>query len=184
MATTRRIYSIYLSLAQSADTLRDFLVAKGDTVSSTVMMLADKNRSKLLARWGEEMDELCGVLDGSHDDPYLMEATQCFYWASLFAASAGTTWEALDFEAQRRAAVASGIGSVAELRAASVRLVSLGADHAKPEKLFLLWNVADHLYRQQTKPDQQWSLEQLMESDYQEMLKRPYLKPFLDATAP
>lgn len=184
MATPRRIYSIYLSLAQSADTLRDFLIAKGDQVSSTVTNLADKDRGKLLMRWGEEMDELCGVLDGSHDDPYLMEATQCFYWASLFAASAGTTWEALDFEGQRRDAVASGIGSVPELRAACARLVSLGAEQAKPEKLFLLWNVADRLYRLQTKSDDQWSLEQLMESDYQEMLKRPYLKPFLDATAP
>ena len=39
MATPRRIYSIYLGLAQSADTLSDFLIAKGDTVSSTVSLL-------------------------------------------------------------------------------------------------------------------------------------------------
>jgi hypothetical protein len=180
MATPRRIYGIYLSLANAAETLSDFLSAKGDKVSSTVTLLVKRDRALLLTRWGEEMSELCGVLDGSHDDPYLMEATQCFYWASLYAASAGTSWAALDFEGQRRNAVLSGISSVPELLAASQRLVALGSAQAKPEKLFLLWLVADRLYRLQTKPDQQWSLEQLMEADLQEMLKRPYLKPFIE----
>ncbi len=180
MTTPRRIYGIYLRLAHAAGTLSEFLTAKGEKVSSTVKLLAQKDRALLLSRWGEEMAELCGVLDGSHHDPYLMEATQCFYWASLYAATAGTTWEALDFEAQRRTAVTSGITDVVELRAACTRLVALGAEKAKPEKLFLLWNVADRLYRLQTKLESQWTIEQLMESDYQEMLKRPYLVPFLD----
>jgi hypothetical protein len=180
MATPRRIYGIYLGLAQAADTLKDDLTAKGEQVSGTVSLLVKRDRNLLLARWGEEMAELCGVLDGSHGDPYLMEATQCFYWASLYAASARTSWAALDFEGQRRNAVVSGITSVPELLAASQRLVALGPGQAKPEKLFLLWLVADRLYRQQTRPDQQWSLEQLMEADLQEMLKRPYLKPFIE----
>ncbi len=179
MATPRRIYGIYLSLAQSAATLSDFLSAKGERVSGTVGMLAKPDRALLLARWGEEMAELCGVLDGSHDDPYLMEATQCFYWASLYAASAGTAWSALDFEGQRHLAALSGIASVTELLAAAQRLVALGHGQAKPEKLFLLWLVADRIYRQQTVPEKQWSLEQLMEADLQEMRKRPYLQPFL-----
>ncbi len=182
MATPRRIYGIYLGLAQAADALSDFLSAKGEQPSSTVSLLVKRDRDLLLARWGEEMGELCGVLDGSHDDPYLMEATQCYYWASLYAASAGTSWAALDFEGQRRNAVTSGITSVPELSAASQRLVALGSAQAKPEKLFLLWLVADRLYRMQTKPDQQWSLEQLMEADLQEMLKRPYLRPFIEQT--
>ena len=180
MATPRRIYGIYLGLAQAADTLGDFLSAKGEQVSSTVTLLRQRDRDLLLRRWGEEMGELCGVLDGSHDDPYLMEATQCFYWASLYAASAGTSWTALDFEGQRRQAVVSGISSVTELLAACQRLVALGAAQARPEKLFLLWLVADRLYRLQTAPDQQWSLEQLMEADLQEMRKRPYLRPFIE----
>jgi phosphoribosyl-ATP pyrophosphohydrolase len=183
MATPRRIYGIYLSLAQAAPTLSDFLSAKGETVSSTVTLLVKRDRELLLRRWGEEMSELCGVLDGSHADPYLMEATQCFYWASLFAASAGTSWAALDFEVQRRNAVASGIATVPELLAACRRLTALGSAQAKPEKLFLLWLVADRLYRLQTRPDQQWSLEQLMEADLQEMLKRPYLRPFIEQQA-
>ena len=50
---------------------------------------------------------------------------------------------------------------------------------AKPEKLFLLWNVADHLYREKTPREDQWTLEQLLEADLQDMLKRPYLAPIL-----
>ena len=59
------------------------------------------------------------------------------------------------------------------------RLVGLGPTIAKPEKLFLLWNAADWIYRRQTKPDSQWSLEQLMEADLQDMKKRSYLEPIL-----
>jgi phosphoribosyl-ATP pyrophosphohydrolase len=178
MATPRRIFRIYQRLAESAEEVRDFLSAKGER-SGTVDLLVKKDRAKLLARWGEEMTELCGVLDGSHDDPYLMEATQCFYWAALFAVTGGATWEAIDFEFQRRQAVTSGILTVPELLAASARLATLAPERVKPEKLFLLWNVADRIYRLQTKPDAQWSLEQLMEADLQDMAKRPYLAPIL-----
>lgn len=182
MATPRRIFRIYHRLAESAEEIRDFLSAKGEK-SGTVDLLAKKDRAKLLARWGEEMTELCGVLDGSHDDPYLMEATQCFYWASLFAVSGGASWESIDFDAQRRQAVACGINTVPELKSAADRLCGLPAEQAKPEKLFLLWNVADHIYRLQTKPEAQWSLEQLMEADLQDMAKRSYLAPILRMVA-
>ena len=179
MATPRRIYSIYLRLAESAELVRDFAQAKGDKVSGTVTLLLSGDRAKPLARWAEEMAELCGVLDGSHDDSYLMESTQTFYWASLYAAMARTTWDQLRFDEQRRVAATAGISTVPELRTAVTRLAGLGPDQAKPEKLFLLWNVADHLYRTHKPSDEQWSLEQLMEADLQDMKKRAYLEPIL-----
>lgn len=179
MATPRRIYRIYLRLAESAELVRDFSQAQGEKVSGTVNLLLSGDRAKPLARWGEEMAELCGVLDGSHDDSYLMESTQTFYWASLYAAMQRTPWEALRFDENRRAAATAGIATVPELRAAVTRLTALGAEQAKPEKLFLLWNVADHLYRTQKSSDEQWSIDQLMEADFQDMKKRAYLAPIL-----
>ena len=136
---------------------------------------------KLLSRWDEEMVELCGVLDGTHADPYIMEATQCFYWASLFTIARGVTWDELRFDENRRAAATCGVQTVEELRAAVKRLAALPPESVKPEKLFLMWNIADRIYRMRTAADKQWSLDQLMEADLQEMLKRPYLEPILAA---
>ena len=179
MATPRRIYRIYLQLARDAETVRDFQLAQGESPSSTVAALIAKDRAKLLARWGEEMAEQCGVLDGTHLDSYLMEATQTFYWASLYATSTDIAWEGLRFDELRRAASTAGISTVPELRAAVKRLVGMAPGAAKPEKLFLLWNVADHLYREKTPAADQWSLEELMEADLQDMMKRAYLAPIL-----
>lgn len=177
MTSPRRIFRIYAQAAIDAETIRDFQLAKGEPVSGTVNLLCKRDPAKLLSRWGEEMAELCGVLDGSHDDSYLMEATQTWYWGSLHAAVCGATWETLRFDELRQQAVSCGIGTIPELRAAVERL--LAAPEAKPEKPFLLWCVADHLYRRQTPADQQWSLEQLMEADLQEMKKRPWMEPLL-----
>jgi phosphoribosyl-ATP pyrophosphohydrolase len=179
MASPSRIYRIYLALAADAATVRDFQQANGEKVSGTVNLLCSGDRAKPLARWGEEMHELCGVLAGTHDDSYLMEATQTFYWGSLYAAMAGTTWEQLRFEEGRRTAATCGIASPSELEASVDRLVSQGVEFARPDKVFLLWNVADHLYRTRTRAEDQWSLEQLMEADLQDMKKRTYLEPIL-----
>jgi phosphoribosyl-ATP pyrophosphohydrolase len=181
VATPRRIYRIYHRLGEDAATVREFQLAQGEKVSGTVDLLIARDRAKLLARWGEEMDELCGVLDGSHDDPYAMEATQTWYWGSLYAVASGATWDAIAFDQQRRAAATSGITTVPELRTAATRLVAAGADKAKPEKLFLLWNAADLIYRAIRDPDDQISLEQLMEIELQDMKKRAYLAPILRA---
>jgi len=178
MASPRRIYSIYAALARDAALVREFQQAQGEKVSGTVTLICAGDRLKPLARWGEEMHELCGVLAGTHDDSYLMEATQTFYWASLYAVMSGTSWEQLRFDEGRRAAATCGITSPGELQAAADRLVAQG-DQARPEKLFLLWNVADHLYRSLTDGDDQWSLEQMMEADLQDMKKRTYLAPIL-----
>lgn len=180
MATPRRIFRIYHALGESAALVRDFQLARGEKVSGTVNLLIARDAGKLLAKWGEEMAELCGVLDGSHDDPYIMESTQTYYWASLYAVVQGVDWDVLGFDERRREAAACGITTVDELRAAVVRLVAAGPELAKPGKLFLLWNVADGIYRAQTAADERWSLEQLMEYDMQEMLKRPYLQPIIE----
>jgi hypothetical protein len=178
MASPRRLFRIYESLNAHAAEIRDFAQAKGEPVPGTVNLLLAGNRVKLLTRWGEEMAELCGVLDGSHDDSYLMESTQTFYWGSLYAVASGATWESIDFDNGRRQAGASRLDTVAEVRAAAKRLVELG-EQAKPNKLFLVWHAADWIYRRQTLPENQWSMEQLMEADLQDMKKRPYLEPIL-----
>ncbi len=178
MATPRRIVRIYAALAAHSSEVAGFLAASGGS-SATVKLLEARDAATLLRRWGEEMQELCGVLDGTHHDSYLMEATQTFYWASCFAAVRQVAWEDLAFDDLARQAVNSGIGSAIELRANCARLASLAPDVAKPSKLFLLWRVAERLYRSMTKPENQWSLEQMLEADLQEMKKRPYLAPIL-----
>jgi phosphoribosyl-ATP pyrophosphohydrolase len=182
MATPRRIFSIYHQLAANAAEIRDFVIAKGEK-SGTLDLLVKGDRTKLLARWGEEMTELCGVLDGTHNDSYLMEATQTFYWGCLFAVSGGATWETIAFDTGRRQAATCKIDTVPEVRASVDRLIGLGAANIKPEKLFLVWNAADWIYRRQTPADKQWSLEQLMEADLQDMKKRSYLVPIINEIA-
>ncbi len=179
MASPRRVFRIYESLFAHAAEIRDFMQAKGEAVPGTVKLLLAGDRNKLLSRWGEEMEELCGVLDGSHLDSYLMESTQTFYWGSLFAVSGGANWDVIDFDNGRRQAGASSLDMVTEIRSATKRMVELGAEKVKPNKLFLLWHAADWIYRRQTLPENQWSIEQLMEADLQEMKKRPYLEPIL-----
>jgi hypothetical protein len=177
MASPRRIVRLYAALSASAADIQSSLAASGGA-SKTVTLLIEKDPVRLLTRWGEEMVELCGVLDGSHNDSYLMEATQTFYWASLYAAVRASPWEELQFDQVRRLAATCGVGTVPELRTAIARLVALGAT-AKPTKLFLLWCVAERMYRVMTPPDKQWSLEQLMEADLQDMKKKPYFQPLL-----
>ncbi len=178
MATPRRIYRIYEKLARNAVEIREFVAAKGEK-SGTLDLLVKGDRNKLLKRWGEEMAELCGVLDGSHDDSYLMEATQTFYWGSLFAVSGGVTWEQLGFEKVRRDSATAKMDDVPAVRAVVERILALDATAVKPEKLFLVWNAADWIYRRQTPEDKQWSLDQLMEADLQDMKKRWYLGPII-----
>ncbi len=179
MASPRRIYRIYHCLAKSAGQVAAVVAAKGEKPSGTVTELIAKDRERLLTRWGEEMAELCGVLDGTHNDSYLMESTQTFYWGSLFAVTGGLDWDQLRFDVVRRQASTCGIDTIPELRTSVARLVAMGTARAKPEKCFLLWNVADWIYRDKTKPESQWSLEQLMEAELQEMKKRAYLEPIL-----
>ena len=179
MTTPRRIYRIYHALGRDAETVRDFQLAMGKEVSGTVKLLLAKDAGKLLHKWGEEMAELCGVLDGSHDDPYIMEATQTFYWGSLYAVVQGLDWESLGFDLLRRDAAGCGLTTVPELLAAVERLVAAGPEVAKPAKLFLLWNAADLIYRRQTPPADQRSLEELMAYDLHEMSGRDYLKPII-----
>lgn len=181
MASPERIFRIYHRLHADAATVRDFQVAKGEPVSGTVKLLLAGDPGKPLHRWGEEMHEIVGVLDGTHDDPYILEATQCFYWASLYAALRGVDWAAIDFAGQREAAAKSRIDDTNRLLDAVDRLVELGCERAKPEKLFLLWCVADLLYRAKTPLAEQWPIESIMEADLQEMKKRAYLAPILAA---
>ena len=181
MATPRRIFRIYDRLKADAPVIADFLTAKGDKLPGTVNLLLKGDAAKLLAKWAEEMEELCGVLDGSHDDPFTMESTQTFYWASLYSVTIGATWETIRFDEQRRTAATCGITTIPELRTAVGRLLAQGAPEAKAEKLFLLWCVAFHLYEAKTPVEDRFSIEQVCEIDLQDMKKRPYLEPVLAA---
>ena len=178
MASPELIYRIYHALHAHAAEVRAFEESRGEKVSGTLTLLCDGDPARPLARWGEEMQELCGVLDGTHDDSYLMESTQVFYWGSLYGALRGATWESLAFEAQR-AKAATAIASVGELRSAAERLVALGPGAAPPDKLFMLWNAADWIYRRSVPAEQQWSIDQLMAADLAEMRKRSYLLPII-----
>ena len=181
MASPKRIFCIYEYLYQHAEEVREFQVANGEKVSGTVNLLLSGDRDKLLRRWGEEMGEICGVLDGSHDDPYILEATQCYYWASLFAVTGGVSWEDLGFYNLRRDLEKIAIDSPAALQETVDRLVALGADGVKVEKLYMLWLVADRIYREVTPQDKQWSIDQIMDADLGDMKKRTYLLPVLNA---
>jgi len=184
MASPRRIYHIYQQLAADAETIYEFQVARGERVSGTVKLLRSGDRDKLLARWGEEMQEIGGVLQGTHHDPYILEATQCFYWASLSAVTAGVSWEELGFEGLfAQAAASPALGDVGLVLEQAAKLVALGADHVKPQKLFLLWCAMDNHYRHSPLFPKKWSLEEIMETDLQEMKTRSYLKPILDAVS-
>ena len=182
MASPRRIFRIYQRLAQDAETIRDFQIAKGEQVSGTVKLILSGDRGKLLARWGEEMQEIGGVLQGTHKDPYILEATQCFYWASLYAVTGGVTWEDLGFERLReQAATNHALADVGMVLEAAAKRVAAGPEVARPQKLFLLWWAMDSHYRHCRLFPQKWSIEQIMETDLQEMKTRSYLRPILDA---
>ena len=182
MASPQRVFTIYQRLAAEAETIRDFQVAKGEKVSGTVNLLIKGDRNKLLKRWGEEMAELCGVLDGTHDDSYLMECTQVFYWGSLYAVTGGITWDKLPLvDLMQQAALHPSLATPGEVLPQAKRLVELG-DTAKPEKCFLMWAACDAIYRRQTPPEDQWSMEQLMEADLQDMKTRTYLQPLIAET--
>lgn len=180
MATPRRIYRIYHALGQDAELVRDFHQAKGEKVPGTVNLLCTRDAGKLLRKWGDEMEEIAGVIEGTHDDPYILESVQTFYWASLYATVQGKAWEDIGFDLLKKELPAAGIVDLVELRTNVKRLVELGPEAAKPAKLFLLWLAADAIYRRSVPPADQWTVEQIMEADLQEMQKREYLKPILD----
>ncbi len=182
MTSPQRIFTVYQRLLENAEEIRDFQVAQGDKVSGTINMLLKADRAKLLSRWGEEMDELCGVIEGTHDDPYIVEATQCFYWASLYAVTGGTTWDDIDFENIRLDQVdALAVETPSGLYQLVLRILEKG-EGIPAQKLFLLWHAADRLYRQVTPPEKQWTVEQLMDYDLADMKKRTYLQPILAMT--
>ncbi len=181
MTSPKRIFSIYAYLCEHAEEVRDFQIANGEKVSGTVNLLIEKDREKLLRRFGEEMEEICGVLDGSHNDPYILEATQCYYWASLFTVTGGFGWDDIDFFNLRRDLDKAAIESPAALNETVNRLVALGADAVKPQKLFMLWLIADRLYREIKLRDDQFSIDQIMAADLADMNKRTYLQPVLKA---
>lgn len=179
MATPQRVFRIYAALGRDAELVRDFQLARGERVSGTVQALIARDAARLLLRWGEEMEELAGVLDGVHDDPYIVEASQTFYWACLYAVVQETPWEALEFERSQREAAICGITTTRELRALVARLVGAGVAGAPPAKLFFAWLIADALYRRATPPEQQRSLGEIMAYDIGQMQRRDYLRPLL-----
>ena len=83
------------------------------------------------------------------------------------------------FERVRRESSTTKLDDVPAVRALVERIMGLTPEAVKPEKLFLVWNAADWIYRRKTPEDKQWSLEQLMEADLQDMKKRWYLGPII-----
>lgn len=183
MATPRRIFRIYQAVSVQAERINKEKAAAGEPIPSTIKLLLERDAGKLLGRWGEEMAELCGVIDGSHQDPYILEATQVFYWASLYTIVRKVDWDGVDFDRQRRTAASIGIASIPELIAAVEETVRSGSDTAAPTRMFQLWNVAEVLHRRLRPGVPQPSLEQVMDYDLDEMSQRAYLQPFLQRIA-
>lgn len=182
MPTPEQIFLVYQGLAEHAATIKEFQIAKGEPVSGTVQLLLAGKRAKFLHRWAEEMAELAGVLYGTHDDPYIVEATQCFYWASLFAVSGGVGWSELGFADLRQQAVSQpSLAEAGMVLSQSQRLAELEPEQVKPAKLFLLWWAMDDIYRHTPRFTKKgcWSVEELMQYDLQDMKKRSYLEPIL-----
>lgn len=168
-----RVYRIYRELARRAPAIRAASEGAGEPVSGTIRLLTSGDRNKPLARWVEEMAELEGVLDGSHDDPFSLEATQCFYWASLYAAMAGADWGELDPFA-RQPVPGSALSQSAR---------SLAATAATPAKLFGLWLAAYRRYQAEPRFAPHLTVDAIMAEDLAEMATRPYLVPILAEVA-
>lgn len=181
MTTPRRIFEIYRRLQADAASVRDAQTARGEKVSGTVSLLLSGDAAKVKLRFVQEMDELTGVIAGEHDDPYILEATQTYYWACLYAVMRGATWETLAFDQQREAAAAARFTDIAALRTQYARLTELDPTQVAPSKLFFFWWSADLFYRATTPAGRQWSVTQIMAADLHEMTQRSYLKPILDA---
>jgi hypothetical protein len=168
-----RVYAIYRELARQAPAIRAAAEADGEAVSGTIQLLTNGDRAKPLARWAEEMAELEGVLDGSHDDPYALEATQCFYWASLYAALGGADWRALDPFA-RPALPGTAL-------AAAAQQVAAAGSSADASPLFGLWLAAYRRYRATPRFAPHAELDAILAEDLAEMATRAYLRPILAA---
>ncbi len=178
MADAETLYEVCRELGRQAATIRDVEVAAGRPPSTTIEHLVAGDPAAALIRWGEEMYELTGVLNGTHDHPYIMEAAQVWHWACLHAVLHGAAWSELDVTACLLRAPTLRLDDTNRLLDVVDRLVALGAE-APPAKPFLLWFVAGYLYRQQTPHDRQWSQEQILEVDRQEMIKQAYMRPIL-----
>lgn len=185
--TPEQIYAVYEMMFKEAAQIRDFQIAQGEKVSGTVNMLLKGDRSKFLKRWADEMEEVAGVLDGSHDDPYTLESTQVFYWASLYAVSGGVSWSELDFEgAARMDSVSYGLDAPGLLASQSKRVAEVDVESVPARKLFAFWWAAHSIYRKTTPEDQQFTIAQLMAYEWHQFTQRSYLSPILkkiDATA-
>ena len=163
MASPRQVFHRYAQLGAEAESIRDMLATKGDKIPGTIGRLLARDAGILLREWGDEMYELAGVLDGRRQDAYAMESTQTFYLASLYAVVLGQTWEDLQFDQGRETVPATGITTAKDLRIAIDRMIAAGPEVTRPAELFLLWHVADAIYRRQTPADQQWSIQDLGE---------------------
>ena len=73
----------------------------------------------------------------------------------------------------------TGIDNVPALGEAVKRLIALPVEKAKPEKLFMLWMVADYIYRDTVAPDDQFDMSTIMQADLADMEKRAYLQPLI-----
>ena len=181
MATPRQIFQIYEGLYRNAETVRDFQIAQGEKVSGTVNLMLKGDRAMLLSRWCDEMVELGEVLQGLHDDPYIVEATQCFYWASLYTVTGGVSWDEIGFdELRQQAAGSAALSEVGLVLDQVARIRELDPEQVKPSKLFLLWWAMDKDYRHNPRFPQKRTIEEIMKYDLYDMQKRAYLKPIID----
>lgn len=147
-------------------------------ISNTARLLGSVE-DRVSGRVADELEELAGVLDGSHQhrsfaEDVALEATQCLYWCALTAIRTGaarhTLWSA---ERVRLAGDMSLLGLADTLRAAAERWRSLQQDEGRLlETIDLVRAVVAHAGIDPLS---------LIRADLDDLGARPYLAPYFAA---
>ncbi len=138
------VYGATTSPAPSLDLVQEWYGAYAalrdedlESVSGTSRRLRAEH-DEVTARLADELNELAGVLDGSHRhrsfaDDIALEATQCLYWAALVALRSGIDGEAFGnwvlnqtsgdmsrtFDSEKRASLLRNLGAAVRSNAAA-----------------------------------------------------------------
>jgi phosphoribosyl-AMP cyclohydrolase/phosphoribosyl-ATP pyrophosphohydrolase len=161
-----RWFGAYLALSE-----QDLTAVSG----TSRLLRADEDR--VSERLADELEELAGVLDGSHrhgvfSEDVALEATQCLYWAALSGVRQGMN--AGDFGAmlaEPGQSTAEHSGSLADdLRATAARIRQVGANpDALADSLPLLARAV---------AEANTTIADLVDRDTAEMRGRPYLADY------
>ena len=148
MRSIEDLYLRYELLAAAADELLDFAVAKGTPRPAVLDLLAAGDPASALAAWAEAVTGLSRTLATGAGDPYLVASARILGGCCAHAVLRCAAWEELAVAEQYRRGPAAGMDDPGGLPELCERLVSLA--EPPPAKLFLIWGIADAVYRKRT----------------------------------